>query len=104
MFALHVPSKLIFKYTKHISKRKSSQALVAHTCNPSYSGGRDRGLKPAQANSSQNPISKKPIVKRASGVAQGVGTEIKHQYSKKKNQKYLAFISVLSSCTPYSLR
>jgi hypothetical protein len=29
---------------------------VTHTCNPSYSGGRDQegqGLKPAQANSSQ---------------------------------------------------
>jgi hypothetical protein len=34
---------------------------VAHTCNPSYSGGRDqeaRDSKPAQANSSQDPISK----------------------------------------------
>jgi hypothetical protein len=31
-------------------------------CNPSYSGGRDqedRGLKPAQAKSSRDPISKK---------------------------------------------
>jgi hypothetical protein len=31
------------------------QALVAHPCNPIYSGGRDqeyRGLKPAWANSS----------------------------------------------------
>jgi hypothetical protein len=31
-----------------------SQAPVAHTCNPSYSGGRDpedHSLKPAQANS-----------------------------------------------------
>jgi hypothetical protein len=34
---------------------------VAHSCNPSYSGGRDQedcGLKPAWANSSQDPISK----------------------------------------------
>jgi hypothetical protein len=39
----------------------NSWALVAHTCNPNYSGGRDqedRGSKPAQANSSQDPISK----------------------------------------------
>jgi hypothetical protein len=39
-------------------------ALVAHAYNPSYSGGRgqeDRGLKPARANSSRDPISKKPI-------------------------------------------
>jgi hypothetical protein len=35
---------------------------VAHTCNPSYSGGReqeDHDSKPAQANSSGDPISKK---------------------------------------------
>jgi hypothetical protein len=34
---------------------------VAHTCNPSYSGGRDqgaRGSKPALANSSRDPVSK----------------------------------------------
>jgi hypothetical protein len=40
------------------------QALVAHTCNPSYSGGRDqedRSLKPARENNFQDPISKKPI-------------------------------------------
>jgi hypothetical protein len=32
---------------------------VAHTCNPSYSGGRDQedhGSKPARANSSQAPL------------------------------------------------
>jgi hypothetical protein len=41
-------------------------AKVAHACNPSYSGGRnqeDHGLKPAQANSSQAPISK-PITNK----------------------------------------
>jgi hypothetical protein len=44
-----------------------SQALVAHTCNPSYSGGRDQedcGLKSAQANGSQDPILKKPFTKK----------------------------------------
>jgi hypothetical protein len=38
-----------------------SWALVVHTCNPSYSGGRDQedhSSKPAQANSSWDPISK----------------------------------------------
>jgi hypothetical protein len=33
------------------SNKKKSQALVVHTCNPSYSGGRDQedhGSKPAQ--------------------------------------------------------
>jgi hypothetical protein len=45
-------------------KKKTSefgQAPVAHTCNPNYSGGRDQkdhNLKPAQTNSSQDPISK----------------------------------------------
>jgi hypothetical protein len=40
---------------------------VAHACNPSYSGSRDqedRGSKPAQANSSQHPNSKKPFTKK----------------------------------------
>jgi hypothetical protein len=41
--------------------RKQCLAPLAHTYNPSYSGGRDqedRGSNPAQANSSQDPISK----------------------------------------------
>jgi hypothetical protein len=40
---------------------------VAHACNPSYTGGRDQedhSLKPARANSSRNPISKKPFTKK----------------------------------------
>jgi hypothetical protein len=40
---------------------------VAHTCNPSYLGGRDQenlGLKPAQANASQDPILKILITKK----------------------------------------
>jgi hypothetical protein len=44
-----------------------SQAMVTHTCNPSYSEGRDQkghGSNPAQANSSQDPISKIPITKK----------------------------------------
>jgi hypothetical protein len=47
---------------------------VAHTCNPSYSEGRDQedhGLKPAEANSSQDPIlekKKNPTQNRAGGV------------------------------------
>jgi hypothetical protein len=39
---------------------------MAHACNPSYSGDRDqeyRGSKPVQANSSQDPILKKPFKK-----------------------------------------
>jgi hypothetical protein len=41
---------------------------VAHTCNPSYSGGRDQedqGSKPARGNSSgKNPIWKNPSQKK----------------------------------------
>jgi hypothetical protein len=45
-----------------------SQAPVAHSCNPSYSGGRDQedhGSKIALANGLQDPILKKPITKKA---------------------------------------
>jgi hypothetical protein len=43
-------------------------------------------MKPVQANSSQN-YWKKPITKKAAGVAQGVGPEFKPQYYKKKKKK-----------------
>jgi hypothetical protein len=51
--------------------------LVAHTCNPSYSEGKDqedRGLKSAWENSSRDPILKIPNThkKKAGGVAQVV--------------------------------
>jgi hypothetical protein len=49
-----------------IKMSNHDQALVAHSCSPSYLGGRDQehhGSKPAQANSSRDPISKKPITK-----------------------------------------
>jgi hypothetical protein len=57
---------------------------VAHSYNPSYSGGRnqeDSGSKPAWANSSQDPISK-----TLGRVAQGEGPKVKPQYHKKKVQ------------------
>jgi hypothetical protein len=65
---------------------------VAHTCNPSYSGGRDQedhSWKPAWANTSQDLISEKPIIKRAGGGAQGVGPEFKPQYHKTNKQKQI---------------
>jgi hypothetical protein len=49
------------------------QVLVAHTYNPSYSGGRDQDCVGSQpwANSFQDSILKKnPSQKRADGVAQ----------------------------------
>jgi hypothetical protein len=42
---------------------------MAHACNPSDSEGRDQedfDLKPAQANSSRDPILKKPFRKKES--------------------------------------
>jgi hypothetical protein len=63
---------------------------VAYACNPSYSGGRDQedsGSKPAQANSSRNPILKIPTTKRAGRVAQGESPEFKPQYCKKEKKK-----------------
>jgi hypothetical protein len=69
---------------------------VAHACNPSYSGGRDqedRGSKPAQANSSRDPILKNPSQKRIGGVTQGVGPEFKPQYHPKKKKKVIVEIS-----------
>jgi hypothetical protein len=45
----------------------NSQAPVAHTCNPSYSGGRDQedgGLKPVWTNSLRDPILKNPSQKK----------------------------------------
>jgi hypothetical protein len=66
-------------------------ALVTHACNPSYFGSRDQedlDSKPAQANSSRNPISKNQShKKRAGGVAQGIGPEFKPQNCKKKKKK-----------------
>jgi hypothetical protein len=86
MFSL-LKTCLEFPVVINLETKLLGQVLVAHACNPSYSGGRDQedqGLKPAQANSSQDPISKIPITKRAGGVAQGEGPEFKLQYHKKK--------------------
>jgi hypothetical protein len=50
--------------------------LVAHACNPNYSGGRDQedlGSKPAQANSSRDPILKNPITNK--GLVGGSSVE-----------------------------
>jgi hypothetical protein len=53
---------------KKKNKKNPSQVLVAHACNPSFSGDRDQetlGAKPVQANSLQDPILKNPSQKRA---------------------------------------
>jgi hypothetical protein len=60
--------------------------LVAHACNPSYSGDKDQedcGSKAAQGNSSQDPILIKTYHKsRVGGVAKDEGPEFKPQYCK----------------------
>jgi hypothetical protein len=52
---------------QNLLKTNASWVLMAHCYNPSYSGGRDQedhSLKPAQANSLQDPISKNPFTKK----------------------------------------
>jgi hypothetical protein len=64
-----------------------SWASVGHAWNPRYSGGRDQedhSLKPAQANSLWEPISKIPVTKRAGGMAHSEGPEFKPHYCQKK--------------------
>jgi hypothetical protein len=51
---------------------------VAHTCNPSYPGGRDQedcGSKPAQEIARETLSQKTQHKNRAGGVAQGEGPE-----------------------------
>jgi hypothetical protein len=66
---------------------------VAHACNPGYSGGRvqeNLSSKPAQANSSQDPISKKPFTKiglvewlKVKALSSSLSTIKKHKTNKK---------------------
>jgi hypothetical protein len=55
-----------FNYGASTESVENSQAPVAHTCNPSCSGGRDQedcASKPAGANSSIRPNLEKPFTK-----------------------------------------
>jgi hypothetical protein len=69
---------------------------VAHVCNPSYSGGRDQeDLVRSQPWQIVNETlsRKNPSQKRAGGVTQGVGPEVKphlipQKKKKKKESKY----------------
>jgi hypothetical protein len=78
----------------HYKKLINFWALVAHACNPSYSRGRDQeacGSKTAQADSLRDPVlgKKKNHKKRAGGVAQGVGPELRPHYHKTKPDKLI---------------
>jgi hypothetical protein len=55
-----------FNVYTNARKAKKGRALVAHACNPSYSGGRDQedhSSKPAWASISARPYIKKPFTK-----------------------------------------
>jgi hypothetical protein len=59
------------------------RVLVVHTCNCSYSGGRDQedgGSKPVQANSLKDPILKNPSQKKAWWSGSKPLPEFKPQY------------------------
>jgi hypothetical protein len=73
--ALYLIFNSVFMVVMLFKVNEAGQMRVAHTCNPSYSGGRDQedqGSKPAWANSLQDPILKNPTQKRAGGVTQVV--------------------------------
>jgi hypothetical protein len=56
---------------------------MAHTYNPSYSGGRDQedhGSKPDGQIVLETQSQKNPSQKKAGGMTQGVGPEFKPQY------------------------
>jgi hypothetical protein len=70
-------------------KKITSWALVTHTCNPNYLGGRDQedhGSKPTWANNSRPHPKKNPSQKKAGGVAQDLSTEFKPRYRKKRKR------------------
>jgi hypothetical protein len=70
----------------------SSWALVAHTYNPHYSEGRDEedhGLKPAQANTSQNPVLKNLSQNKTGRVAQGEGPEFKPSKRRRREEEII---------------
>jgi hypothetical protein len=78
------------------SRVKLLLQLGAHSCNPSYSGGRDQedcSSKPVWANSLRDPISKQLITKRSGGVAQGIGPEFKSQYQKKSIMLFIIYVN-----------
>jgi hypothetical protein len=69
-----------------------SQAPVAHAYNPSYSGGRDHAVQGQSGQIVHKTLSQKnSSLKRAGGVAQGIGSEFKSQYLKKKKRNGTMF-------------
>jgi hypothetical protein len=63
-----------------------SQVLVAHTCNPNYSGGRDQEDQEEASPGKQfeRPyLEKAPSQKRAGRMVQDISSEFKPQYRQK---------------------
>jgi hypothetical protein len=79
-------------------KKERCQAVVAHFCNPSYSGGRDQengGSKPVWTNNSLRPYLKKRFSKiglvewlkvKALSSSPSTAKKKKKEKSKKENQ------------------
>jgi hypothetical protein len=60
-------SKVRGQHNLYANRSQKCESPAGRRCNPTHSGGRDQedlGWKPAQANSSRDPISKKPITKK----------------------------------------
>jgi hypothetical protein len=63
---------VLLKPSEGSFKTKFCSGVVAHTCNPSYLGGRDRMVVQIGPGIKQKPISKITKAKRTGGVAQVV--------------------------------
>jgi hypothetical protein len=89
---------------KHSNKKivNLGLALVAHTCNPSYSGGRDqedRSSKPAQENGSTRPYVENTHHKnRTVGVAKVKALSSNPSTTKKKKRKDCQFGKIRPTC------
>jgi hypothetical protein len=92
---------LEFDYLTILRNQIYCWAQMAHACNPSYSGGRDQencSLKPAQANSSRDPILKNPITKNWAGRVAQVSL---HKEKERKWNKYIFLCNPLYLSVSY---
>jgi hypothetical protein len=95
-----VENKIVYFRSKNTN---SGRVLIIHSCNPSYSGGRNQedhgSSQPGQT------VQKHPSQKGAGGLAQGVGPEFKPQYCRKKGinsgRSTLIFFSHVRKSDPY---
>jgi hypothetical protein len=87
---------LLEYFSLHPSKCYLSLVPGTHTCNPSYSGGKeqeDQGSKPAQANSSQDPIEdtqyKKGLIERLPIKEEALSSALSTAKKKRKNTQHI---------------